>query len=181
MLPTSLPGGIPAGIVAARPTSPRAARRARLGMAAASRGVRPPSSSSSAPPSTATTRRRVPSPPSVTLPTGSTTTTSSPATARTLADVKLRLTKVATLDQPLDLAQRAGDDTFYVAEKRGRVRAVRGGSGQDDPVLDLSSEVSTDREGGLLGITFSPDGTLIYAAFPHRAGDTPPSGNGSHD
>ena len=53
MLPTSLPGGIPGGITAARPTSPAAARRARLGMAAASSGVRPPSSSngSSAAPS----------------------------------------------------------------------------------------------------------------------------------
>jgi hypothetical protein len=46
MFPTSLPGGSPAGIVAARPTSPAAASRARLGMFAASSGVRPPSSSS---------------------------------------------------------------------------------------------------------------------------------------
>ena len=46
MLPTSLPGGRPGGITAARPTSPRAARRARCGMRAASSGVRPPSSAS---------------------------------------------------------------------------------------------------------------------------------------
>ena len=58
MLPTSLPGGIPAGMVAARPTSPRAASRARFGMDAASSGVRPPSSatgSSDAPSGTHTT------------------------------------------------------------------------------------------------------------------------------
>src|SRR5438477_8028606 len=58
MLPTSLPGGIPAGMVAARPTSPRAASRARFGIAAASSGVRPPSSatgSSDAPSGTHTT------------------------------------------------------------------------------------------------------------------------------
>src|SRR5438045_7251053 len=66
MLPTSLPGGIPAGMVAARPTSPRAASAARLGIAAASRGVRPPSSStgsSDAPSGTHTTYfiRRPPS------------------------------------------------------------------------------------------------------------------------
>src|SRR5688500_1801050 len=45
MLPTSLPGGIPSGITAALPTSPRAASFARFGIAAASNGVRPPSSS----------------------------------------------------------------------------------------------------------------------------------------
>src|SRR5260221_10546583 len=44
MLPTSLPGGRPGGITAARPTSPRAASAARFGSAAASSGVRPPSS-----------------------------------------------------------------------------------------------------------------------------------------
>ena len=42
MLPTSLPGAIFGGITAARPTSPRAARRASVGIDAASSGVRPP-------------------------------------------------------------------------------------------------------------------------------------------
>src|SRR5687767_5706933 len=41
MLPTSLPGAIPAGITAARPTSARAASRARVGMDATSSGVLP--------------------------------------------------------------------------------------------------------------------------------------------
>ncbi len=53
MLPTSLPGGNPSGMVAARPTSARRARAAKVGRCAASNGVRPPSSSrgSSAAPS----------------------------------------------------------------------------------------------------------------------------------
>jgi glucose/arabinose dehydrogenase len=86
--------------------------------------------------------------------------------------VKVRLTKVATLDQPLALAQRAGDKTFYVAEKQGRVRAVRGSTVQDAPVLDLSSDISTGGEQGLLGIAFSPDGSLFYASFTDRSGDS---------
>src|SRR4051812_38246659 len=45
MFPTSLPGGNPGGIVAARPTSPAAASAVSVGIAATSRGVRPPSSS----------------------------------------------------------------------------------------------------------------------------------------
>ena len=53
MFPTSLPGGSPGGITAARPTSPVAANRARFGIEAACSGVRPPSTSigSSAQPS----------------------------------------------------------------------------------------------------------------------------------
>src|SRR3954464_11978355 len=53
MLPTSEPAGSPGGITAARPTSPRAANDASVGIDAASSGVRPPSSSigSSAQPS----------------------------------------------------------------------------------------------------------------------------------
>jgi hypothetical protein len=43
MLPTSLPGAIFGGITAARPTSPRAASRASVGIDATSSGVRPPS------------------------------------------------------------------------------------------------------------------------------------------
>src|SRR2546421_3983333 len=45
MLPTSLPGGSPGGMTAARPTWPRAASDASTGVDAASSGVRPPSSS----------------------------------------------------------------------------------------------------------------------------------------
>src|SRR5437879_6470485 len=43
MFPTSLPGGMPGGMTAARPTSPRRASLASVGIAAASSGVRPPS------------------------------------------------------------------------------------------------------------------------------------------
>lgn len=89
-----------------------------------------------------------------------------------LADVRVRLTPVATLEQPLAMAQRSGDDAFYVAGKRGRVRAVRGGQVGAEPVLDLSGEVSTGSEQGLLGIAFSPDGGLLYASFTDRAGDS---------
>src|SRR5215216_7967948 len=53
MLPTSLPGGRPGGMTAARPTRPRAASLASVGIDATSSGVRPPSPSngSSAQPS----------------------------------------------------------------------------------------------------------------------------------
>ena len=43
MLPTSLPGGMPGGITAARPTSPAPRARPGSGIDATSSGVRPPS------------------------------------------------------------------------------------------------------------------------------------------
>ena len=76
------------------------------------------------------------------------------------------LEEVAVLDAPLDLAVRAGDGNLYVAEKGGRVRVIRGvGDVADAPLLDLSERVSTSSERGLLGITFSPNGSRLYAHY----------------
>ena len=43
----------------------------------------------------------------------------------------LKLTRVASLSSPVALAQAPGDDTLYIAEKGGRVRAVRNGRSRD--------------------------------------------------
>jgi glucose/arabinose dehydrogenase len=88
-----------------------------------------------------------------------------------LSDAEVRLQRVATLEQPLALAVRPGDDALYVAEKVGRVVSLEGGR---DPrvVLDLADEVSTGTEQGLLGLTFSPDGRFLYVNYTDVAGDT---------
>jgi glucose/arabinose dehydrogenase len=83
-----------------------------------------------------------------------------------------RLIRIATLDEPVALAVRSGDPALYVAEKGGRVVAIRDGSVDPVPVLDLSSEVSHGAEQGLLGIAFSPDGRFVYANYTDARGDT---------
>ena len=75
-------------------------------------------------------------------------------------------------DQPLALATREGDPTIYVAQKTGQVVAVRRGRVARRPVLDLSGEVSQGGEQGLLGLAFSPDGSLLYVNITDLAGDT---------
>ena len=45
-----------------------------------------------------------------------------------LGEVRVELRLVATLEQPLALAVRKGDDALYVAEKTGRVVALRDGA-----------------------------------------------------
>jgi glucose/arabinose dehydrogenase len=96
----------------------------------------------------------------------------SPGPTADPATVRVALEEVATLDQPLAMAQRPGDDTLYIAQKSGQVMAVRDGRVLPSPVLDLSAEVSQGGEQGLLGLAFSPDGRFLYVNYTDRAGDT---------
>ena len=98
--------------------------------------------------------------------------TAPPAEPQPLASLSLQLTQVADVDQPVDLAVRAGDDALYVVEKGGRVRAVRDGAVDPTPVLDVSDQVSTGSEQGLLGLAFAPDGGRLYVNYTDTGGDT---------
>jgi glucose/arabinose dehydrogenase len=94
------------------------------------------------------------------------------ATDEPLSAARIRLEPVATLDQPVALAVRTGDPTLYVAERTGRVVAIRGGQVAAEPVLDLSGAVSLGGEQGLLGLAFSPDGRFVYVNYTDVSGDT---------
>jgi glucose/arabinose dehydrogenase len=85
---------------------------------------------------------------------------------------RVRLVQVAALQQPLATALRPGEQTLYVAEQTGRVRAIRDGRVDPDPVLDVSGEIVAGGEQGLLGLAFSPDGRYLYVDFTDKAGDT---------
>jgi glucose/arabinose dehydrogenase len=95
-----------------------------------------------------------------------------PSERPNLARVRVRLVEVATLDEPLAMAVRPGDDGLYVAEKAGAVRVVRDGSVDPRPVLDLTGQVALGSEQGLLGIAFSPDGEHLYVNLTDTNGDT---------
>ena len=85
----------------------------------------------------------------------------------------VRFTQIASLSQPLDLAARPGDaGALYVAEKGGRVRVIRNGNVDPNPVIDLSGEVSEGGEQGLLGLTFNNTGSHFYVNITDDAGDT---------
>ncbi len=89
-----------------------------------------------------------------------------------LASISVQLVALAELDQPVDMAVRAGDGALYVVEKRGRVRAVRDGAVVGTPVLDLTDDVSTGSEQGLLGLAFSPAGGHLYVNYTDTDGNT---------
>ncbi len=85
----------------------------------------------------------------------------------------LRLTKVADIDGLTVLAARAGTRTLYLAQQSGVVRTLRQGKLAETPALDLRERVSQDGgERGLLGLTFSPDGTLMYVHYSDTDGNT---------
>ena len=111
--------------------------------------------------------------PTTVVPTTSVAPAADPSTAAagSLGSVGVKLTRVASPAQPLALAVRPGDDVLYVAQKGGKVVGVRDG-GDPTTVLDLTSNVSTGGEQGLLGLAFSPDGSHLYVNYTDPAGDT---------
>jgi glucose/arabinose dehydrogenase len=88
-----------------------------------------------------------------------------------LAAARVGLKQIAVLEQPLAMAVRLGDPALYVAEKSGRVVALRG-TAEPEVVLDISDEVSLGGEQGLLGLAFSPDGDFLYVDYTDTTGDT---------
>ena len=106
-------------------------------------------------------------------PAKSTATSTTAGTKATvpLASIRITLTQIAKLDQPLDLAVRKGVSGFYIAEKGGRVQYLAAPGAAPAKVLDISRVVATGGEQGLLGITFSPDGSKLYVYFTKPDGD----------
>lgn len=77
---------------------------------------------------------------------------------------------VVELDQPVDLAVRAGDDSLYLVERVGRVIAWRDGVSRT--VLDIGDATVPEGEQGLLGLAFSPDGERAWINYTDTDGDT---------
>ncbi len=84
-----------------------------------------------------------------------------------LEDVVVDLAEVATLEAPTALTARPGTDQSYVAERGGRVVTLDG-----DTVIDISGDVSTGGERGLLGLAFSAGGDRLYLSYTNPDGDT---------
>ena len=92
--------------------------------------------------------------------------------AAPLGDPSVALSPVATTGALTDLAWRADDATMFVVEQDGRVLPLRDGA-LGGPLLDVTDETSGGGEQGLLGLTFSQDGSLAYVDYTDAEnGDT---------
>ena len=80
------------------------------------------------------------------------------------------------LDSPVHVAAAPGEpDRLYVVEQAGRIRIVEGGRVVAKPFLDVTSEVVSGGEQGLLSVAFHPDyqeNGLLYVDYTDLSGDT---------
>ena len=75
----------------------------------------------------------------------------------------------------VDLASPPGDSRLFVVEKAGRIRIIENGTLLAPAFLDISAQVSSNGERGLLGLAFDPDyettGRFVVN-YTDLAGDT---------
>jgi glucose/arabinose dehydrogenase len=94
-----------------------------------------------------------------------------PSFALTSGPTTFRLQSVGRADNPVGIVRRAGDSQIYVVEKGGTVQVLRP-AGDGRVVLDVSADVSSGNEQGLLGAAFSVDGSRLYVNLTNNDGDT---------
>jgi glucose/arabinose dehydrogenase len=86
-----------------------------------------------------------------------------------------KLEKVGVFDTPVYFTQPDGDDHLYVVEQPGRIVQTSPSGGDPTTFLDLSGEVTSGGEQGLLSMAFAPDyeeSRLFYVDYTDTEGDT---------
>jgi glucose/arabinose dehydrogenase len=88
-----------------------------------------------------------------------------------------RLVEVVTgLESPTFVAVAPGErDRLYVVEQPGRIRVVEDGTLVEAPFLDITADVRSGGEQGLLSVAFHPDyarNGLFYVDYTDRDGHT---------
>ncbi len=90
-----------------------------------------------------------------------------------LEDLRLQLTPVATLDSLTAMTVHPSSGDLYVAERVGRVQRLDPSSSEAlGVVIDLSTDVTTDGERGLLGVAIDPAGENLYLSYSGPEGET---------
>jgi glucose/arabinose dehydrogenase len=83
------------------------------------------------------------------------------------------LAAIGRFDMPTDVTGRPGDEAIYVAERGGKIKALPPSAREATTVLDLTADTSIDSfYEGLLGLTFSPQGDVLFVHFSDKAHDT---------
>jgi glucose/arabinose dehydrogenase len=89
---------------------------------------------------------------------------------------RLRLRSIGRFDSPLYVTAPPGDRSrVFVVEQGGRIWVVRNGRRLRRPFLDISREVVSGGEQGLLSMAFAPDyasSGRFYVDYTDRRGDT---------
>lgn len=84
------------------------------------------------------------------------------------------LEQIGEFDDPVFLAQPQGEQALYVVEQGGTIKRI-GGKGRPTTFLDVSNQIVSGGEQGLLSVAFAPDyakSRRFYVDFTNRGGDT---------
>ncbi len=88
----------------------------------------------------------------------------------------VKLTKIGEFSSPVQITQPPGSkDQLVITEKAGRLALVRDGDVLSEPFLDITDQVSTGSEQGLLSVAFDPGyakSGLFYVDYTDRDGNT---------
>jgi glucose/arabinose dehydrogenase len=88
----------------------------------------------------------------------------------------VRLQRVGSFSEPVYVTAPPGDRRrVFVVERGGRIRVLVGGRLRAQPFLDISGQVSSGGERGLLSMAFAPDyatSGLFYVDYTDRNGDS---------
>jgi len=92
-------------------------------------------------------------------------------------DVRLQeiVGDAAGLSSPIDLQVPPGDARLFIAERPGRICIVQNGAFVPEPFLDISSDVYTVGEAGLLSFAFDPQFStngFVYVHFVEKIAGT---------
>lgn len=91
-------------------------------------------------------------------------------------DTELQAVKVASgREDPVHLTSPANDDRLFVVEQPGRIRIIEDGTLLATPFLDITSDVVSGNERGLLSVAFHPQyqsNGLFYVNYTGDGGAT---------
>ena len=80
--------------------------------------------------------------------------------------------KVADVDFAVQVVTRPGDTISYVVTKSGEILALEDGVIAEEPVLDLSDEVSKAHEQGMFSMLLPDDPAIAYVSYTASNGDS---------
>jgi glucose/arabinose dehydrogenase len=88
----------------------------------------------------------------------------------------VRLVRIGTFQSPLYVTSPPGEvQRLFVVEQTGKIRVLAGGKRLRRPFLDLSADIVSGGEQGLLSMAFAPDyerSRRFYVDFTDRNGNT---------
>src|ERR1700750_262283 len=96
------------------------------------------------------------------------------------ASAALHLTQIGDFTSPVYVTAPPGDPhRVFVVEQAGRIIEVRDGVRQDPPFLDITSQVRSGGEQGLLSMAFAPDYATSGRYYVYYTAPRPGDSSGS--